>query len=97
MCHRATRASRPVSGTGAGASGPLETPARSFAMDRNEEERRRHMCHWAMFMIMHMEGRDSITPKYDVTSALLRLRELIDHELEGLAPPVEERRKLGVG
>jgi hypothetical protein len=66
-------------------------------MDRNEQERRRHMCHWAMFMIMHMEGRESITPKYDLESALQRLRELIDRELEALAPPVEERRRLGVG
>ena len=65
-------------------------------MDRNEEERRRHMCHWAMFMIMHLEGRESITPKYDVTSALERLRELIDRELEELAPALEDRR-LGVG
>jgi hypothetical protein len=66
-------------------------------VDRNEEERRRHVCHWAMFMIMHLEGRESIPPKYDVASALRRLQELIDRELERLSPPVEKTRRIGVG
>jgi hypothetical protein len=60
-------------------------------MDLKEEERRRHICHWAMFMIMHLEGRESIPPKYDVTAALARLRELIEEELLRLAPNAEQR------
>lgn len=66
-------------------------------MDANERERRRHICHWAMFMIMHLEGRESIPPKYDVTAALSRLRELIDVELARISPPVEQRRHLNAG
>ena len=64
-------------------------------MQREEEERRRHIRHWAMFMIMHLEGRESVAPRYDVTAALERLRELIDHELASLSPAMESTPRLG--
>ena len=60
-------------------------------MDREEMERRRHLCHWATFMIMHLEGRDSAIPRYDLQSALEELRGLIDVELEKLSPTAEQR------
>ena len=60
-------------------------------MDREEMERRRHLCHWATFMIMHLEGRESAQPRYEVRTALERLRELIDVELEKLSPRMEQR------
>ena len=60
-------------------------------MDREELERRRHLCHWATFMIMHLEGRETAQPRYDLPAALARLRELIDVELERLSPRMEQR------
>ena len=60
-------------------------------IDREERERRRHLCHWATFMIMHLEGRETAQPRYDLPAALERLRELIDEELERVSPRMEQR------
>ncbi len=54
-------------------------------MDRVDRERLQHIRRWAMFMIMHLEGRDSMPPRWTAEEALERLRELIDRELRGLA------------
>lgn len=50
-------------------------------MNAAERERRGHIRHWAVFMIMHLEGRDGEMPRYTYAESLERLRELIDREL----------------
>ena len=55
-------------------------------MDREEKERRRHVRHWATFMIMHLEGREGEVPDYSYQEALKRLGELVAQELERTAP-----------
>jgi hypothetical protein len=42
-------------------------------------------------MIMHLEGRESAQPRYDLTGALERLRDLIDLELARISPRIEQR------
>jgi hypothetical protein len=64
-------------------------------MDRIEEERRRHLCHWATFMIMHLEGHEVAQPRYELRPALERLRGLIDEELERLSPRLDRPLRAG--
>lgn len=49
-------------------------------IDREEQERRRHIRQWARFMITHLEGRDE-AQLLSYTASLVRLRELIDREI----------------
>lgn len=58
-------------------------------MDREEWERQRHVRHWALFMIMHLEGREGDVPQYTYREALERLGKLVGEELERSAPRVE--------
>ena len=46
-------------------------------------------------MIMHLEGRDSAQPRYDLPAALERLRELIDEELRRIPPRMERPLRAG--
>jgi hypothetical protein len=49
-------------------------------IDREEQERRRHIRQWARFMITHLEGTDEA--RYlSYTQSLARLRDLIELEL----------------
>ena len=50
-------------------------------IDREEQERRRHIRQWARFMVTHLEGTDD-AKFLSYTEALVRLRELIDIELD---------------
>lgn len=53
-------------------------------MNREDRERQRLLRHWARFMIMHLEGRETDPPQYDLGEALEHLRDLIDRELASL-------------
>lgn len=50
-------------------------------LDREEQERRRHIRQWARFMIAHLEGRDE-TKYLGYTDTLVRLQSLLADEIE---------------
>ena len=52
----------------------------SVMIDREEQERRRHIRQWARFMITHLEGSDD-AQFLSYREALVRLRGLIEAEL----------------
>lgn len=51
-------------------------------MERNERERKRHLRHWSLFMIMLLEDREDLPRNYGYVGALQRLRTLLDVELD---------------
>jgi hypothetical protein len=57
-------------------------------VEDREDERQRHIRHWAVLMIMHLEGRDELGRRYGFVEALEHLSKLINRELQSVTDSV---------